>query len=220
MARPKVEPGLEPNRRSELLRAAARLFVKKGFDATTTRDIAHAVGMRSGSPFYHFHSKQELLKAAILDGLHEGHQRQMQAIAGIDDPADRLRRLIRTHLGTLLEDDGASPLLINESRGLDAAARTEIAAAFDRYQEPWQAALEALAKQGRIASAAPPVRLLLFGMLNWSVYWYRPDGALSVDALADSAFGMLFPNRNGHNPTAPDEMPDPRREPVANPVPP
>ena len=41
---------LEANRREELLHAAARLFVEKGFDATTTRDIAEAVGMRSGSP--------------------------------------------------------------------------------------------------------------------------------------------------------------------------
>ena len=60
---------LEANRREELLHAAARLFVEKGFDATTTRDIAEAVGMRSGSPFYHFRSKQELLKAAMIAGL-------------------------------------------------------------------------------------------------------------------------------------------------------
>ena len=54
MPRLKAEAGLEPNRRAELLRAAARLVVEKGFAATTTRDIAEAVGMRSGSPVYHF----------------------------------------------------------------------------------------------------------------------------------------------------------------------
>ncbi|MGB4910951.1 MAG: helix-turn-helix domain-containing protein, partial [Candidatus Dechloromonas phosphoritropha] len=69
MSRRKAETGSEPNRRAELLRAAARLFVDKGFAATTTRDIAEAVGMRSGSPFYHFRSKQELLKEAMIDGL-------------------------------------------------------------------------------------------------------------------------------------------------------
>jgi hypothetical protein len=45
------------NRRHQLLTAAARLFREKGFDATSTRDIAAAVGMHSGSPFYHFKSK-------------------------------------------------------------------------------------------------------------------------------------------------------------------
>ena len=82
--------GLEPNRRADLLHAAARLFVEKGFDATTTRDIAEAVGMRPGSPFYHFRSKQELLKAAMIEGLDAGHARIMAAIDGIDDPERRL----------------------------------------------------------------------------------------------------------------------------------
>ena len=192
MPRRKADTGLEPNRRAELLRAAAKLFVEKGFDATTTRDIAEAVGMRSGSPFYHFRSKQELLKAAMIEGLDAGRERLAAAIDGIADPERRLRVLVRTHLGTLLEGDCRSPLLVSETRALDDKARTEIAAAFDRYQVPWLQTLDELAQAGKLASAAPPVRLLLFGMLNWSSHWYRPDGKLSVDELADAAVAMLI----------------------------
>ncbi len=194
MARRKTETGLEPNRRAELLRAAAQLFVEKGFAATTTRDIAEAVGMRSGSPFYHFRSKQELLKEAMIDGLEAGRARIAAAIAGVTDPEQRLRLLVRTHLGTLLEGDCNSPMLLNETRSLDAGARTEIAAAFDRYQAPWQATLDELAASGKIKSAEPPLRLFLFGMLNWSGHWYRPDGPLAVDQLADSAVALLLGN--------------------------
>ncbi len=192
MPRRKTDSGLEPNRRAELLRAAAKLFVEKGFDATTTRDIAEAVGMRSGSPFYHFRSKQELLKVAMIEGLDAGNAKITDAITGIDDPEQRLRVLIRIHLGTLLEGDCRSPLLVSETRALDERARQEIAAAFDRYQVPWQRTLDELHEAGKLASAAPPVRLLLFGMLNWSSHWYRADGDLSVDALADAAAAMLL----------------------------
>ena len=192
MPRRKAEAGLEPNRRAELLRAAAKLFVEKGFDATTTRDIAEAVGMRSGSPFYHFRSKQALLKAAMIEGLDAGRERLAAAIEGIADPEQRLRVLVRTHLGTLLEGDCRSPLLVSETRALDDQARSEIADAFDRYQVPWQQTLDELAEAGKLASAAPPVRLLLFGMLNWSSHWYRSDGDLSVDALAEAAVAMLL----------------------------
>jgi AcrR family transcriptional regulator len=192
MARRRTGPGLEPNRRAELLRAAARLFVEKGFAATTTRDIAEAVGMRSGSPFYHFRSKQELLKAAMIEGLDAGRERLATAIDGTADPEARLRVLVRTHLGTLLEGDCRSPLLVSETRALDDKARGEIADAFDRYQIPWQQTLDELAEAGKLASSAPPVRLLLFGMLNWSSHWYRPNGALSVDELADAAVAMLL----------------------------
>jgi len=192
MPRRKTDSGLEPNRRTELLHAAARLFVEKGFAATTTRDIAEAVGMRSGSPFYHFRSKQALLKAAIVDGLEAGHARLVAAIDGVDDPERRLHLLVRTHLATLLEGDCRSPLLVSETRALNSQERAEIAAAFDRYQRPWQEALDALERTGTLANAGAPVRLLLFGMLNWSSHWYKPEGLLSVDALAEAAVDMLL----------------------------
>jgi AcrR family transcriptional regulator len=147
---------LEANRRDELLRAAARLFVEKGFDATTTRDIAEAVGMRSGSPFYHFRSKQDLLKAAMIEGLEAGHQRLQAAVAGIDDPERRLRVMIRSHLGTLLEGDCHAPMLVYESRSLGITARAEIAAVSDRYQQAWQATLEQLAASGKLRLPASP----------------------------------------------------------------
>ncbi|MBL0353937.1 MAG: TetR/AcrR family transcriptional regulator [Candidatus Dechloromonas phosphoritropha] len=192
MSRRKAEAGSEPNRRAELLRAAARLFVDKGFAATTTRDIAEAVGMRSGSPFYHFRSKQELLKEAMIDGLETGRARLMTEIADIADPEQRLRVLVRTHLATVLEADSAAPMLLSETRSLGVAERAEIAAAFDRYQVPWQATLDELEQQGKIRSAGPPLRLLLFGMLNWSGHWYRPDGQLTVDQLADAAVALVL----------------------------
>ena len=192
MARRKAESGLEANRRAELLCAAARLFVAKGYAATTTRDIADAVGMRAGSPFYHFRSKQDLLKEAMLFGIEAGNERQLAAIAGVADAGERLRVLVRSHLGTLLEDEAALPMLINETRALDAAARAAVAAAFERYQAPWQGALDELAAQGRIVSAAPPLRLLLFGMLNWTPHWYRADGPLNVDQLAESVTALVL----------------------------
>lgn len=183
---------LEANRRAGLLRAAARLFVAKGFAATTTRDIAQAAGMRSGSPFYHFRSKHELLKAAIIDGLEAGYQRLTLACAGISDPEQRLRVLIRTHLGNLLEGECQAPLLLYETRSLDAAARAEIAAVADRYQQAWQDTLDQLEGMGRLASSAAPLRLLLLGMLNWTTQWYRPDGALTLDQLSQAALELLL----------------------------
>jgi len=183
---------LEANRRDELLRAAARLFVEKGFDATTTRDIAEAVGMRSGSPFYHFRSKQDLLKAAMIEGLEAGHQRLQAAVAGINDPERRLRVMIRNHLGILLEGDCHAPMLVYESRSLGITARTEIAAVSDRYQQDWQATLEQLAANGKLRLPAKPMRLLLFGMLNWSRQWYRPNGGLSLDEIAEAAAEMVL----------------------------
>src|SRR5512133_999441 len=69
------------NRRAQLLRSAARLFRRKGFHATSTRDIAAAVGMQSGSPFYHFKSKGALLYAVMEEGMRSAIARQERAIS-------------------------------------------------------------------------------------------------------------------------------------------
>lgn len=184
------EPAGDANRRADVLRAAARLFVEKGFHATTTRDIAEAAGMRSGSPFYHFRSKQEMLKTAMIEGIEAGLARIHAAIAGVDDPEERLRRMMRTHLANLLEGDCNVPMLLYEWRALDAAARAEVAAVTDRYQRPWQETIDALAAAGKLREGGPVTRLLLFGMLNWSNQWYRPDGACTLDAITEQALRL------------------------------
>ena len=79
------------NRRHALLSAAALLFRQKGFAATTTRDIAAAAGMQSGSPFYHFKSKNALLYAVMEEGMHTALARQNKVVSAPDfrEPAGR-----------------------------------------------------------------------------------------------------------------------------------
>src|SRR5512141_3252008 len=87
------------NRRRQLLSSAARLFRRKGFGGTSTRDIAAAVGMQSGSPFYHFKSKGALLYAVMEEGMRSAIERQHAAMSACTlGPQGRLRLLIRTHL--------------------------------------------------------------------------------------------------------------------------
>ncbi len=59
----------------------ARLFREKGFDGTSIRDISAAAGMHSGSPFYHFPSKQAMLLAVMEEGLAEGLRRSEAVLA-------------------------------------------------------------------------------------------------------------------------------------------
>jgi AcrR family transcriptional regulator len=65
------------------VRAAARLFRTQGFDATSTRDIAAAIGMQSGSPFYYFESKSALLFAVMQDGMAQAQASQDAALRAL-----------------------------------------------------------------------------------------------------------------------------------------
>ena len=96
---PKLPSDLdEGNRRRQLIEGAARLFRAKGFDGTSTRDIAAAAGMRSGSPFYHFDSKNALLYVVVQEGMAFAYQSQCDALTKLSEgasPREQLRSLVR-----------------------------------------------------------------------------------------------------------------------------
>lgn len=184
----KREKQANGNRRDALLRVCARLFREKGFDGTTIRDISNAAGMHSGSPFYHFPNKQEMLLAVMEQGLAEGLRRSETVLAERLAPEEKFRRLVRVHLGTLLEDgNDFIPVLLYDWRSLTPANRRRVIALKDRYDALWQRMLEELARAGRISGDAQLARLLVLGAVNWAAQWYRPGGRLSLDEIAAQA---------------------------------
>lgn len=190
----------EANRRQALIRASAKLFRDKGFEATTVRDIASAVGMRSGSPFYHFANKQEILKAVMEEGLRQGLDRTVAALRAAQAPQERFRILVRTHYG-ILHDDGSEfiAVLLYDWRSLPDRYKQDIIAVKDGYDRLWQDNLAELLSLGLIGanSARDPLaakdakvtRLMIMGAINFTVTWYkqalRGKGAMDLDALAE-----------------------------------
>jgi len=184
------------NRRVDLVNAAARLFHKKGFDGTSTRDIAAAVGMHSGSPFYHFKSKGALLYAVMDEGMRSAQARQTSALAAAPSgagPAALLRVLIRNHFDVLLgPGSDFIPVMLYEARSITARQRTLLARLQSDYESVWVPVLAALATQGRLKGPVKLARLLVFGALNWSVQWFDPKKPASLDDLTDAAMALFI----------------------------
>ena len=173
------------NRRGELVRAAAQLFREKGFEGTTIRDIAGAVGMQSGSPFYHFANKHELLMAVMEEGLRLGLERSRAVVEARGLTAvERFRQLVRAHYG-ILHETGSDfiPVMLYDWRSLPAPYRRRIVELKDRYDALWQATLDALQAEGRLGADARIARLMILGAINFSATWYRarPRGRAGVD---------------------------------------
>ncbi len=184
------------NRRQALLTAAARLFRQQGFAATSTRDIAAAVGMHSGSPFYHFKSKDALLFAVMQEGMQLAMARQSRALR--DDatgttPLAQIRRLMRSHFDTLLgPGNDFVPVMLYEHRSLNARQRTSLARLQVDYESAWTPVLEALHASGHLRSPVKLSRLLILGALNWSVQWFDRKKGASLDELTDAAMALFL----------------------------
>ena len=192
----------EGNRRRELIRAAARLFHRKGFAATSTRDIAAKAGMQSGSPLYHFKSKSALLHAVMEEGLRSAGQQQARALQalGADGtstaavaPDAALRALIRAHFDILLgPGSDFVPVMLYESRSLTPRQRADIAKLQREYEAHWMPVLQALRETGRLRTDVHLARLLILGALNWTVQWFDPKGPATLDDLTDAAMNLFL----------------------------
>src|SRR3954468_9436740 len=193
VAKRKSRRNNESNRRDELLRVSARLFREKGFDGTSIRDISAAAGMHSGSPFYHFKTKQDILVAVMEQGLAEGLRKTEEVMALSIPPEQKLARLIRTQLGTILEEGSDFiPVLLYDWRSLTAANRRRIVALKDRYDTLWQEVIDDLQSAGQMPGDAQLMRLLILGAVNWTGTWYRTGGRLSLDKVADDAARLFL----------------------------
>jgi AcrR family transcriptional regulator len=193
MKKARRKPAQNGNRREDLLRVCARLFREKGFDGTSIRDISRAADMHSGSPFYHFKSKREMLVAVMEQGLTDGlldlEAAAMQKLA----PADRFRKLVRVHLETICGDGrDFIPVMLYDWRSLTPANRRRVIALKDRYDALWQKVTDELQAEGMMQGDAQLVRLFTFGVLNWTARWYRAGGRKSLDEIADEAARFLL----------------------------
>ena len=181
-------------RKDAILAIAAGQFRRRGFERTSVRDIAEALGMTSGSLFYHFATKEELLVAVMEGGVRDIMQSVRDGLAGETRLPERLLSMVRCHLKALLGAKlDAMTVLLYEWRSLSPAAQTRVLALRDAYEALWMEPINEAVVLGWVDPDAALVRQTVLGALNWTAQWYRSEGRLDVDALAQRMYTMLFP---------------------------
>lgn len=95
------------HQRQQAIRAAAAVFAEKGFHGASTRDIAEKMGIKQGSLYYYFQSKEEALGEVCLFGIEEYVER-MKSIAASDQPFEsKLMATITSHITSYRERNEA-----------------------------------------------------------------------------------------------------------------
>jgi AcrR family transcriptional regulator len=164
----------QDNRRQQLLDAAARLFRERGYHATSMRDIAREVRMLSGSIYYHFPSKEEMLLAVYEEGLRHIAARVDAAVGAASNPWTRLEAGCAAHLEALLELSDYTQVMIRVLPQEAPTVADRLLVLRDRYEARFRDLIDALSLPE--GADRRYLRLLLFGGLNWSHVWYRPGG--------------------------------------------
>ena len=167
--------------RRRILDAAAGLFRQNGYAAVSLRDIAGAVGLKTGSLYYHFDSKERLIEE-ILDlgtaGAMGAARAAVEALGPGADPLDRLEAAFAAHIGFLHQEENFASANLKILHQVPPAIR-ERHVRQDRAYGGFIAGLIDEIADAR--SLAPGVdrsvlRMLCFGALNWSISWFDPQG--------------------------------------------
>ncbi len=88
-------------KRDAILRAAIDVFAERGFFNAQVADVARAAGVAAGTVYLYFKSKDDLLVSIFDRSMRDGLAAGRAAVANLDDPGERLRRLARAHLARL-----------------------------------------------------------------------------------------------------------------------
>ena len=183
----------DPNSaRGRLLKQAAHLFREKGYERTTVRDLAAAVGIQSGSIFHHFRTKEDILKAVMTEAILINTERMRTRRDQSGSTRDAIEALVLCELESINGDTGeAMTVMVYEWRGLSARSQDSVLRLRDTYENIWLETLQQAHREGLIKADPFVLRRFLTGALSWTITWYRSDGAMTVPQLARQVMAML-----------------------------
>jgi TetR/AcrR family transcriptional regulator, cholesterol catabolism regulator len=177
------------SRLPKVLDEAASLFRTRGFEGTSVRDIARAVGILPGSLYCHFETKEALLVAVYVKGVQQISDAVRAAIDGERGPWERLEAACVAHLEAIRHDDDYAQVVVRVRPDDVPVAHRSLIELRNRYESLFAELIAALPLPR--ATDRRVLRLMLMGAMNWSQTWYRPGGRFNARALARKFIALL-----------------------------
>lgn len=179
-------------RREEILTVARDLFFSRGFDAASMRDVARGINLTQAAIYYYFTSKDEIL-FALIDAftvlLHDHLQRTLHETG---DPLEDLRRAVRAHILLTRTHFREIKLVIEDKKLLGAVHSERVRQSESRIYALYRIRVEELMTAGICRPLAPAVVVFhILAVINFIFQWYRPQGALQLEDIADQTVELL-----------------------------
>lgn len=182
-------------RRGEILAIARRLFAERGFEATSIREIGEGAGILSGSLYYHFDTKEEMLHEIVRDHVFSLLRGYEKCAASATDPRTTLEALVRFGITHLIDRREVHAIVINE-RGY-ILRQPSFAYLDETWQEVFRTWYGVLREGARAGMFREDLNLhlvlrMIMDSIDATVTWYRPGGRYDVEAVVTTKIGILL----------------------------
>jgi TetR/AcrR family transcriptional regulator, cholesterol catabolism regulator len=172
--------------------AAAKLFDEKGYLETSLKDISAEAKLSKGGIYHYFSSKHEILYFVLdnyMDQLLEGLEEELKEIP---DNASKVRFIIFRHLRLYNTRVPEAKALLIDARNLPSKFFTVIAAKQKRYAQVLTDVLSDLLDRNVSKHKVKALSFTVFGMCNAIMYWYDPDGPITLEELSHICYDIFM----------------------------
>lgn len=170
-----------------IVTAAAELFARNGFGATSLDEIAEQLGASKASLYYHIKNKEEILRLIFLTVLTVSEEPLRQITEANQPPHEKLRRAIEHQTAVAANRSPAMIVFYREQPHLTGPFAGEIILRKKAYERYFEQIIEEGQNAGVFQPDADPkiVTFGLLGMCNWLSQWYQSSGQYSPQQIAE-----------------------------------
>jgi AcrR family transcriptional regulator len=198
-------------RRRQIEDVASTLFSHRGYAATSMRDIAKALDLQGGSLYAHIPSKESVLAAIVEEAAERFHAAVRPIAEGRGTASERLRAMVGAHVRVVTGDRGRAKVFLFEWTFLGPERREAVASSRAAYQAYFERVIAEGAAAGELEAADPKLAaVFILSAMNGMAHWYRPDGRLGPEALAEQYADLFLGGLRGAQVAEGDSPPDNR----------
>ncbi|MBP9186922.1 MAG: TetR family transcriptional regulator [Bacteroidia bacterium] len=184
---------LTPNRRDQLIEVAAKLFKQKGFSSASMRDLAAEMGIEAASLYHHIKSKEEILETICF----EMANKFIDAITETNDiyfnAEERLRMAIKNHVFIITQNINRSSVFLHEWRSLTEPKLSEFIILRNQYEKGIRVILNDGINEDLFDNVDEKfAALTILSTVNWINEWYKPDGKMNAEQVAEKLSDFIF----------------------------
>jgi len=173
-------------RKAQIFNASLELMRRMGYQSTSMRDIASAVKMEAASLYNHISGKEVILSETCF----QMAERLLQGLAEVNDiyfnPVEKLSLAVKNHVKVLTENTNAGWVFVHEWRHLSEENRLRFVALRDEYEKRFTTILKQGVDEGVFQDVNNKFAVLtILASLNWVVEWYKPQGDMTPEQIAE-----------------------------------
>ena len=172
------------SRKEQILNTAARLFRKRGYSATSMRDIAREMQMEAASLYNHISSKQAILSELLLNIAQAFTDGMAEIKANEKSNIEKLENLVALHVQLTVDHTDAISLIPNEWVHLEGESIKQFLNLRDQYEKDFNKLLEAAVKDKKLGDIN--IELASFSILStlrWLYSWYSKNRNTNIEKL-------------------------------------